>query len=255
MSKDERYHKILEYLNRYGEVRVPELAELFATSETTIRNDLNALSEKGNLKRIHGGAIKRDRFNLEQEQALTKKRETAIQSKKMIGKATAQLIHESDTIMIEAGTTTEQVAYNLLNFHDLTVITNGINILNILAMNYNIQLYTVGGKISNKSYSIVGSRAESDLGACYATYCIIGCDGIDFSKGLTNNSQEANNIALIMMEHSQKTVMVCDSTKIGKAALIPFSPLERVDILVTDNALPSEKLELIKKQDIEVIIA
>ncbi len=173
----------------------------------------------------------------------------------MIGKATAQLIQENDTIMLEAGTTIEQVAYNLLHFKDLTIITNGITILNILSMNYNIQLYTVGGKISNKSFSIVGSKAESDFQAYYANVCILGCDGIDLSLGITNNSQEAASVALIMMERSQKTIMVCDSTKIGKAALIPFNPIAKLDILVTDNFITSDKLEFIKDQGVEVIIA
>lgn len=254
-SKVERYDKIIKLLDRYDKVTVPQLTEIFSTSGTTIRNDLKHLSETGKVTRIRGGAVKKNRFPLDQEQPLIKKREKAIHLKKEIGKATARLIQENATIMLEAGTTIEQVAYNLLDFKDLTIISNGITILNILSMNYNIQLYTVGGKISNKSFSIVGSKAESDFQAYYANVCIIGCDGIDLSFGLTNNSQEAASIALVMMERSQKTIMVCDSTKIGKAALIPFSPISKMDILVTDNFINSDQLEFIKAQGVEVIIA
>ncbi|MCP4405099.1 MAG: DeoR/GlpR transcriptional regulator [bacterium] len=254
-SKDERYDKIIELLDLSDKVTVPQLAKLFSTSGTTIRNDLKYLSGTGKLTRIRGGAVRKNLFALDQEQPLIKKREKAIRLKKVIGKATAQLIQENDTIMLEAGTTIEQVACNLLNFDDLTIITNGITILNILSMNYNIQLYTVGGKISNKSFSIVGPKAESDFQTYYANVCIIGCDGIDLSLGLTNNSQEAASVALMMMERSQKTIVVCDSTKIGKAALIPFSPIENVNILVTDNFIPSDKLEFIENQGVEVIIA
>ena len=251
MTKDKRRDKILEMLSKKGSVEVVELAKLFNRSEMSIRNDLNYLSDMGRLQRIYGGALSWSTGTL--EVSLRDKLMRNLREKSMIGTAAADLVHEGDSIMLDSGTTTQQVAKNLSNTRNLTVITNGINIINTLAGIDEIALYTVGGQINARSFAIVGSDAERSLERYYAKLCVISVDGVDLERGLTNNSQSDANITRILLKQSGRKILVSDSSKFGKIALVPISPLADMDVLVTDDKAPATFVEAARDLGLEVI--
>ncbi|MEW5816288.1 MAG: DeoR/GlpR family DNA-binding transcription regulator, partial [Spirochaetota bacterium] len=234
MDKEERRIKILELLSKNGSVEVSELARLFHLSEMSIRNDLNYLARNGKLQRTYGGALIGSTSKL--ELSLREKQQKNMREKSIIGKAAAEFIHDGDTIMLDSGTTTQQLAKNLVNRKNITVITNGINIVNTLAGIEGITLYTVGGQINARSFAIVGSEAEKSLKGYLAGVCVISVDGVDLKRGLTNNSQQDVNVTRILIQQSEKKILLCDSSKLGQIALIPICPLNTIAILVTDES-------------------
>ncbi len=253
MNKKERRELILDNLHREGSVEVADLAKRFDLSEMSIRNDLNYLSSQGKLQRTYGGALSWTVSNL--ELSLREKQKKNLKEKSIIGKRAASLIQEGDTIMLDSGTTTQQFAKQLTQIKNLTVITNGINIINTLAGIDGITLYTVGGQIRIMSYAIVGPEAEKSLMGYLAKLCVISVDGIDLNKGLTNNNQTDANITKVLIERSNKKILVADYSKLGKIALIPICPLEEIDILVTDENAPESFVAETVKKGLEVIIA
>lgn len=253
MNREDRRKKILEMLEAQGSVEVSNLSKLFFVSEMSIRSDLNHLATMGKLKRTHGGADRSAPINV--ELPLAEKRMRNQEKKAAIGRLASTLVENGDSIMMEAGTTTEQVASCLLDTKELTVITNGINIITILIQNTQIRLYSLGGEIAVKSYSIVGSSAERALEEYYAKVCILGTDGMDLHRGLTDNSYEAANIAKLLMKRSKKKILVCDSSKIGHIALIPVCGIGELDYIVTDSEVPKDFVEKAQAEGVQVLIA
>lgn len=253
MKIQERRGKILEMLDKQGSVEVSELAELFGLSEMSIRNDLNQLARDGLLQRTYGGALSWRTSSL--ELSLREKQKLHQREKSIIGQAAAARVHEGDTIMLDSGTTTQQVAKYLTHIENLTVITNGINIVNTLAGLPQIQLYTVGGQVSNRSFAIVGSEAERSLEQYLATACIISVDGVDIDRGLTNSDQQDANVTKLLLSRSEKRILISDYSKLGKVSLIPICGIADIDLLVTDDKAPLEFVERVRSLGPEVIIA
>jgi DeoR family transcriptional regulator, aga operon transcriptional repressor len=253
VKKDERQSKIIEMLNIEGHLNVSELAEQLGVSEMSIRKDLNYLSNIGMLLRTYGGAIAQQRSNM--EMSLLEKQNKNLAEKSMIGKLTATLIMNGQSVMLDSGITTQQVAKNLLNHENLTVITNGLNILNTLAGHPNLTLYTVGGEITSSSYTIMGSDAEANFQKYFASTCVVSVDGVDAEHGLTSRNQLEANITRILLEHAERRILVTDYSKIGQIALIPLCPLTGVDTIVTDNKAPKSFIQRAEELGIKVYVA
>jgi DeoR family transcriptional regulator, aga operon transcriptional repressor len=243
----------MEMLNAEGQLNVSSLAHQLGVSEMSIRKDLNHLSNVGLLLRTYGGAIAQQRSNM--EMSLLEKQNKNLSEKALIGKLTASLIMDGESVMLDSGITTQQVAKNLLNHKELTIITNGLNILNTLAGQPDITLYTVGGEITSSSYTIMGSDAEVNFRKYYASTCIISVDGVDAERGLTSRNQLEANITRILIEHSERKILVSDFSKIGQIALIPLCPLKSVDVIVTDDKAPKEFMDRAEGMGIKVYVA
>ena len=182
----ERRAKILELLDQDGKVRVSQLKELFGVSEVTIRNDLDRLEQKSLLIKTRGGAIQsqRVRFDYEFNKELT----LFLKEKQAIGKKAAELVREKDTIILDSGTTTLEVARHLTHFNDLTIITNGIKIAYELCRFPNLRIVMLGGSIRQSSLSLIGSMAEENLKNLYCDKVFLGVNGIDTKYGLFTTS-------------------------------------------------------------------
>jgi DeoR/GlpR family transcriptional regulator of sugar metabolism len=253
LHKKERQKEILEILYEKGYVKVSELSKLFSISDMSIRNDLNDLNRQGKLQRKYGGANTLQISN--RELPLTEKHKRNYQEKKMIGRAAAKLIADGDSIMLDAGTTTEHIVPYLHHFHDLTIITNAVNIINPLLRITTVNLYTVGGKVDSKSYSVIGEQAETGLIKYNAKIAFITADGLSFEIGFTNNSKEATNISKILLKNSHTKVMLADSSKIGKIGIFSLCDWEDIDIWVTDDRVPSDFKKQVEAKGVQVIVA
>jgi len=143
--------KILESLKTHGQVNVNELSESLGVTGVTIRNDLAQLEKKRVLIRARGGAIKIEQNFIDEDYPLSDKQKKHLAEKREIGKKAAELVEENNTIILDSGSTTYELAKSLKNFNDLTVITNALNVATILAEYNNINVIVPGGRLKKNS--------------------------------------------------------------------------------------------------------
>ena len=248
-----RRTKILEKLESDGQVNVTDLSNQFNVSEVTIRNDFLQLEKKNMLIRARGGAIKVNRVGLDFE--LSKKQKINLDLKKKIGKKAAELVRDGDTIIIDSGTTTQEMVGNLHPDSKLTVITNALNIANSLVYNNNIQVIMPGGFLRKDALSMIGSPAEKNLRDYLCDKLFLGVDGLDFEFGISTPNIAEAHLNKIMIEISRQVIVLADSTKVKKRSLAVICQLSKVDILITDDGLSPNYRTRLEQLGVEVIIA
>lgn len=253
-STIQRRKRILELISETGEVYIHELSHLFEVSEVTIRNDLKSLEDKNLLLRARGGAIKFERFN-GLDHALAEKSKVHLQEKMKIGKKAASFIQDSDTIVVDAGTTTAEVVKNLPRHTELTVITNALNIANYLIGQPTIKVIIPGGYLRQNSHSLIGPMAEKNLRSFYVNKAFIGADGIDTRIGVFSHNLEEAHLNQIMIDIAKEVILVADSSKFSKKSLALICAANHIDVLVTDDGLPSEDRLRLEESGVKVIIA
>jgi DeoR family transcriptional regulator of aga operon len=250
MRKSTRQDQILDLLKEKKTVRVSDLAIRFDTSELTIRKDLNELGEKGKIFRTYGGATQVQAI----EAPLQERRKKNERIKHTLAIKALELIHDMDSLFIDCGTTTEQLAAQLSAFSRLSVITTGLNIISMLQPFNNVTIYIPEGRVDHKAYSIVGSQAETTLQKYNARITFFGIDGITVEQGLLNDSYEAAAISNIMLKNSQMSVLMTDSSKFGKISPIRLGGLDAIDVIITDEGIPDEYRSAFEAAGVKVII-
>jgi DeoR family transcriptional regulator of aga operon len=252
-STVERRKSILNQINEAGQVMVHELSREFNVSEVTIRNDLGQLEKKSMLIRARGGAIKAGR-GVGIDYRLSEKDKLNYVEKSRIGKKAAQLINEGDTIIIDSGTTTLEVAKNLNHFNDLTVISNAINIISQLIHQNNMNLIIPGGYLRKNSLSLVGPLAEKNLQNLYVDKVFIGVDGFDTRHGIYTPNIEEAYFNEIMIKISREVIVVCDSSKFLRRSFAYICGIDKIHSVVTDNGIPDDDRKRLEDAGIAVII-
>jgi DeoR family transcriptional regulator, aga operon transcriptional repressor len=253
-STVERRKSILTQINESGQVFVHELSKEFSVSEVTIRNDLEQLEKKNMLIRARGGAIKAER-GVGIDYRLSEKDKLNNDEKTRIGKKAAQLINEHDTIIIDSGTTTMEVARNLAHLNDLTVISNAINIISQLIQLKNLNLIIPGGYLRKNSLSLVGPLAEKNLQNLYVDKVFIGVDGFDTKHGIYTPNIEEAYFNEIMIKMSKEVIVVCDSSKFLRRSLAYICGIDKIHTVVTDSGIPDEDKKRLEDSGITVLIA
>jgi DeoR family transcriptional regulator of aga operon len=250
-----RRAKILEELELKGEISVKELSKKFNISEVTIRNDLNQLEKQNMLVRARGGAIKIKFMPMGMDLSISEKEKEFLKEKQLIAKAAMKIIEEGDTIILDSGTTTTEIAKILEPFNNLTIITNALNVADILSNFEGINIYMPGGNLRKKSLSLVGSLADESYQKFFVDKLFLGVDGFDTFYGLsTPNSVEAH-LNQIMIKMAEKVIVVTDSSKFGRRRFAFIAPVSDVDIVITDSKIKDEDVRQLEQQGIEVIIA
>ncbi len=239
-------------LRQSGRVGVEELATHFGVTLQTIRRDLNELSEAKALVRVHGGAmIASGVANL----AYEARQHVAQQSKRLIGAAAARLVPDNASLLINIGTTTEEVAKALSNCSGLLVITNNLHVANELYRNQSVQVIITGGSIRKGDGGIVGAIAVEQIEQFRADLAIIGTSAIDPDGTLLDFDVHEVQISRAIIEHARKIVLVADSSKFSRSAPVKIAQMSEIDIFVTDR-LPSEDVgEMCRRCGVEVIEA
>ena len=243
----------MQQLEEKGQVSVNDLSTMFQVSEVTIRNDLAKLEKKNLLIRARGGAMKINRASTDFE--LSDKQRIHYLEKQRIGKLAASLVNDGDTIIIDSGTTTMEVARNLAHVKDLTVITNALNIAIQLAKFKTINVIVPGGMVRNESQSLVGSHSTDNFRNLYCDKLFLGVDGFDTTYGLSTPNVEEAHLNQIMIEVSKQIITTADSSKFLRRSLAHICPVSKVNILVTDSGI-NKNLQLDLEQDgIKVMVA
>jgi len=249
----ERRAKILEILGNNEKVIVTDLSPIFNVSNVTIRNDLYKLEEKGLLVRTRGGAIKNPRVKTDYQ--LNKELTHHLKEKKLIGKKAAELIQEGETILLDSGTTTLEVASNLANIKNLTIITNALNIAGELLNYSNFKVVMLGGNLRQSSSSFLGPITESNLKNIYCDKVFLGVNGIDSKYGISTTHIEDAHLNRLMMDVAKEVIVVTDSSKFEKRSFSKISPINSINTIITDSNIPKEELKNLQSIGVKVVIA
>lgn len=252
MLNEERRRAILEILNRDGRVLVLDLARRFETSQVTIRKDLEELHAHGLIHRTHGGALPAREGALE-DPTLREKEKLHRKEKLRIAQTAAGMVQEGQVVILDSGTTTTAIAHSLRHFHNLTVVTNAVNIAAELSGTA-VEVILTGGTLRKNSFSLVGPIAEETLHRLNADILFLGVDGFDVQYGLSTPNLLEAKVNRVMVEVAKRTVAVCDSSKFGRRSLSLIVPPSALHQVVTDRGVLKSDVRLLKKAGIEVTL-
>lgn len=248
----QRQHAIADLISHTGQATVEELAQQFAVSSATIRRDLEDLHQQGRIQRAHGGALRIQRAM--PETPLLYRASDASDAKRRIGIAAAALIPDGATVILTSGTTTAEVARALIERTHLTVITNALNIVNILIDAPGVTLIVLGGVLRRSEQSLLGFLTEQALGDLRADMLFIGAHAISLEFGLSADDFSEIAIDRTILGVAAQRILIADHTKFNKVSTARLAPLSLFHTIVTDDALPTETLEQLRERDLEVII-
>jgi DeoR family transcriptional regulator, aga operon transcriptional repressor len=250
LLNEERRRAILELINREGRVLVNELAKGFNTSQVTIRKDLEILHADGLLHRTHGGALP-SREGALADPTLREKEKLHRKEKLRIAEVAASMVNEGQVVILDSGTTTTAIARALRSFHNLTIVTNAVNIVSELS-GTDVEVIVTGGALRKNSFSLVGPIAEETLSKLSADILFLGVDGFDVNYGLSTPNLLEAKVNRVMVEVSKSTVAVCDSSKFGRRSLALIAPTIAMQHVITDNGIPKAELKTLRKAGIDV---
>ena len=246
----ERRRRICELLREQGRVTVDSLAARFGTSQVTIRSDLSTLESEGALTRTHGGALD----VAEADQTLGVKRLQHKAEKQRIAAAAAALIRDGETIILDSGTTTAEIARRIrkLGLASINVITNALNIAALLIEVSAVRLIVPGGILRRESNSLSGHMAEAALANLQADRLYLGADSIDPELGVMTPHLAEAQLNARMIQISRQVVVVADSSKLLRRNISVIARLEQINMLITDRAAPEAVIAELRQRGVEV---
>jgi len=253
MFAEERQRAILEQLRRKGKVTVDELTQSFQVSPPTIRTDLTRLEEQGFLRRTHGGAIAVGNTLYEppfSERAVLRQTE-----KRKIARAASDLVHEGETILLDAGTTCHEIALRLKEFDRLTVVTNSLATAQTLAENEGIQTILIGGVVQSSRRATLGALATQFLEPIQCDKAFVAFSGVDITTGFSVIDFDAAQVKRQMMTRARQVIAVADSSKIGQTSFARVAGLNEVSTLITDSGIVPEDRYTLEEAGLRIIVA
>lgn len=254
-STNERRADIIQILAQKDRITVSELSQRYGLSEVTIRKDLEILKNRNLLLRIRGGAIRIPSITFDINDAhIESKKLFYYKQKKAIGKLAATLINENETIIIDSGTTTMEIAKNLNKFDNLTIVTNALDIALEVSKYNRFSVILLGGHLRESSLSTVGPLAESVLKVCYCDKLFLGVDSISIEKGISTPNIEEANLNQTMMTMAKETIAVFDSSKFDKRSFAFISHLKDIDAIVSDKDTSSNTVSELRKIGVKVYL-
>jgi DeoR family transcriptional regulator, glycerol-3-phosphate regulon repressor len=247
-----RQAEILQAARTQGRVGVYALATYFDVTPQTIRRDLNDLCARGLLSRVHGGAVPATSVSTV---AYEDRRGNAVDEKRRIGAAAAALIADNSSLILNIGTTTEQVARALYDRRDLVVITNNINVVNILSGSARKELILAGGIVRQSDGGIVGEAAVAFIRQFRVDCAVIGASALDEDGAILDFDLREVSVARAIIESARRTILVADHLKFGRTAPVRICPLSAIDVFVTDREPPARFRKACGASKTEVVVA
>jgi DeoR/GlpR family transcriptional regulator of sugar metabolism len=252
MYTQERLQAILELLSDRGSVAVADLAERLHVTAMTVRRDLAILDRKGLLRRVRGGAVSAQGRSYEPP-LLTRARHN-LEAKRRIGAAGADMVRDGDSIAIDVGTTTLEVARHLVSRHNLTVITPSVHVAGILAERPTIRVILSGGILRPGEFSLVGDLAERAFKHFFVDKLFLGIGAVDFDAGLSEFNLEDAQVKRAMIASAKEVIVVADSSKFTKVAFAAVADLGAIRHVVTDSGVSADVLARLRSKGIEVLV-
>lgn len=248
-----RRMKILEWLQEEGSARVRDLSAAFRVSEATVRQDLERLDADGFIVREHGGAYLKSMP--QQVQSMSLQHLGNMDRKKKIGRAAAALVGDGETIILDSGSTTTEVANNLTTRENLNIITNAINIALVLGALPSMTVHLSGGQFKAPTLSVSGEKSGDFFTGIYAEKLFLATAAVSFEAGLTYPSMADLYVKRAMIKAASKVYLVADSTKIGRTSFSSLGPINMIHGFITDEGISAADRNAFEKQGIEVLVA
>jgi DeoR family transcriptional regulator of aga operon len=253
LSIEERQEELRRLIEQHVRITVTEVCAAFAVSEATARRDLDALAERGDLLRVHGGAVAIRRAPPEPP-ALQRSVEQS-SCKPRIGYLAAGLIEDGETVFLGSGTTVLEVAHHLRQRQGLTVITNSLLVINALSDATGVTLISLGGMLRRSELSFIGPITEDAVAQLHADRVVMGIRAFDPEEGLTSEYLPEMRTDRALLTIGKQVVIVADHTKIGRVSTAFVAPSTAVDILVTDSDAPADLLQVFMAKGVQVLTA
>lgn len=248
----ERQQEIVAIATAEGAVGVEELAQRFDVTPQTIRRDLNAVCDRGLLARTHGGARP---INSVSNVGYEARHASFAEEKRRIGLAAAQMVSPNMSLMINIGTTTEQVARAIYDHRDLIVITNNINVVNILSRSPGKELILAGGVVRQTDGGIVGEATKEFIRQFRVDLAVIGASAVEEDGAVLDFDYREVSVARAIIENARKVMLVFDHSKFERRATVRICEIGQIDIVVTDRE-PSERFRAKCEQEgVEIVVA
>lgn len=256
MLPGERRNRILDLLEVSRTITVQHLCDTLQASEATIRRDLAILESEGKLERTHGGAILAHQTKLNVEESFQEKESRYAVQKRAIALKAFTCLKENDSIVLDAGTTTFELA-RLIGQSTLriVVITNSTILAGELAGNPNLELIALGGRVRLHTQASVGSIAIETLRRFNVDKAFVAVNGISADQGLTTPDLEEAAIKHAMLQAAAERYVLADHTKFNRIALCQIAPLSMVDTIITDADLDPGLMPGFEQQDVQVVLA
>lgn len=250
---NQRRDKILELIREDGHAKVMDLSRIFKVTEVTIRQDLERLEKDGYVVREHGGAyLKNIDLNVRN---FSLQNQDNINEKMMIAQKAIDFIEDGDTIILDSGSTTTEIAKLITGYKNLTVITNALNIAMILGAQAGINVIVTGGEFKAPTLSLTGQKAADFFQNLHVDKLFLATAGIALKSGLTYPGISDICVKRAMIESANDIYLVADSTKIGKSSFASLGALSLINYLITDSKIKPEDVEWLKTYDVQFVIA
>ena len=251
MRPRDRQLRITDMVRSQGKVSVDELVETFHTSAETIRRDLTFLAANGKIQKVHGGAIPLRTFG---EGPFAQRMQLNSQAKRLIAQQVRQLVSPGDSLFIDTGSTTLEVADELSAIDDLTVVTNSSEIAKVLtSANKTVQMYLLGGNYNGDNRQTCGTMAINQLECFHCNHALLTAGAIAAGGGVMDFSHDEAQIASAMIEHSDKVLLMVDASKFDQVAPFVVAPFDRIHTLVSDQAPGGALARALDGAQVEVI--
>lgn len=250
MFAEERHNEIIQLLKSGQPVKVIKLSTLFAVSEATIRRDLQELESMGLLQRTHGGAVApqlglelsfhdREVFNLDE--------------KRKIALVAANMVEDGETILLDAGTTTREIARALCG-RKLTVATNSMDVACVFADEDNIEVLLLGGTWRKSINSLIGPMTNSMLKSLCFDKVFLAANAIDCEFGATTHNIAEAETKRAMLESGKRRIIVADHAKFEQKSFAKICNINEVSMIITDGGIAEDTLECLR-ENTQVVIA
>ncbi len=250
---ESRRNSILEWIREEGSARVKNLAKAFNVSEVTVRQDLERLENDGHITREHGGAFLKT--VPQQVRAMALEHQENRDAKALIGRAAAKLVGEGETIILDSGSTTTEVATSLFERRSITVVTNALNIALMLGADPDITVHVSGGHFKAPTLSVSGEKSADYFQGLFAKRLFLATAAVDVEGGLSFPSLSDIAVKKAMIAAAQEVCLVADSSKIGQRSFCKLGDIDLIDMLITDAGINDQQVKAFENAGIKVIIA
>ncbi|HUV06381.1 MAG TPA: DeoR/GlpR family DNA-binding transcription regulator [Spirochaetia bacterium] len=254
MFAEERKLKILEFIEEHKKATVAQLCEHFTVSSATIRNDLRDLESANLLIRTHGGAMVKSKTGFELDSNQKKVRN--LDKKRKIAEATINLIEDGDTVILDTGTTTIELAKLLQRKRDITVVTNDLGITLLLEDVDSVNIVFMGGIVRKHFHCTVtyGTTGKDTLSGLTVNKAFMGVNSFCMKKGATTPDINQAETKKLMISIATNVILLCDSTKFGNTSFAQFATLDQIDTIITDS-IDAKDYRKLEESGIDVIVA